>query len=133
MVFRQIRNKTKQRETENDMNAVEITTDGHHIARIGEDYALYEKTEKALELKPHSRYALMAVELPDGYRLATDADKAADHKRILFTDGDENWWDTAGIDGDYLHVVPIAQLRRRFLKLPLIQPTSPFPNRPVGL
>ena len=46
------------------MKAVEITTNGEGFIRTDEEHSLRSRTDKAFCLKPNSRYALMAAELP---------------------------------------------------------------------
>jgi len=59
------------------MKAVEIRTNQKgQTGCYGNRFWLSLATDLALGLEPDSRYALMAVKLPDGYRLATDEDKA---------------------------------------------------------
>ena len=59
------------------MKAVEIRTNQKGQTGFnGNRFWLSLATDLALGLKPDSRYALMAVKLPDGYRIATDEDKA---------------------------------------------------------
>ena len=67
---------TEQTKTEDDMKAVEIRTNKNgQTDCLVNTFWLSLSTDRALGLEPDSRYAVMAVKLPDGYRLATDEDR----------------------------------------------------------
>ena len=60
------------------MKAVETIT--NNVGGTTGRNAVYMETRHALGLEPNSRYALMAVKLPDGYRLATEDDRTQTHR-----------------------------------------------------
>ena len=105
------------------MKAVEIRTNTKgwsdvHLSADG--LCLTSNTDSALGLEPDSRYAVVAVKLPDGYRLATEEDESSSVSvRGCF------WPDNDGLDMWDRCVVGCASLGTHSIYAVPITPPAP--------